>query len=281
MLTCREVAALLDTYFDGALAEPEASLVAAHLATCPECTRELHLRWWEKEVLLSCFEAPELDPQFARRVCARIAQKKPGLRLRGKPWLALSLAALAALALLVTPLRPEKNAPERRPQTLVRGAEHRAQTSPPEAPPQPKTAPLVSGSGPAQEHFLGRAETEKEEGAAPQMAAAGREEFPFRLTYLPPGFAPTPREDKGATAFRAAFPPTERRVYVNEATGEEIVLEVTLVEATGEETGSALQETGGESVLSWYARKGEKCYLLKLSGSVPPEELRKVAAGII
>ena len=37
-LTCREIVELLTDYLEGALAEPAAARVAAHLATCPDCT---------------------------------------------------------------------------------------------------------------------------------------------------------------------------------------------------------------------------------------------------
>ncbi len=132
MLTCREIANLLDIYLDGELDAGRCAAVLGHLKQCPYCSELLSDRIRETEMILNSFPAPDLTPGFKERVMANVAASasrpyffpSPGHFLN-RPWLAPALAGLILLVsvygvyshnsnLLTTPKQVVKQAEQTR-----------------------------------------------------------------------------------------------------------------------------------------------------------------------
>ncbi len=74
-MTCESIQEELVAYRDGELSEPERSRIAAHLATCVECTRE-EAQLLKMERLLTSMERIAPSPNFAASFWERIEQEK-------------------------------------------------------------------------------------------------------------------------------------------------------------------------------------------------------------
>lgn len=96
-MTHGDVERLLDAYVDGELAEPEARAVAAHLATCRDCTRRHDQLTALRAALTAQAPYHKADAMLRRRVGAAVREAAGGGARRQAPWRPLAMAAGLAL----------------------------------------------------------------------------------------------------------------------------------------------------------------------------------------
>ncbi|NPV30421.1 MAG: hypothetical protein HPY58_12400 [Firmicutes bacterium] len=134
--------------------------------------------------------------------------------------------------------------------------------------------------------------------------SAGELKIPFAPTYLPAGFVFESLSFSPGSKGGGAEPGSEKQEiereapaaqesllisYVNSDTGAWIRLEIIPAGSFEYQEGvdtlfpaaeRARHEAGGESKIAWYAQKEDRRFLLVLSGTVPYQELKKVADSI-
>lgn len=101
MLSCGEIAELLDAYLDGEL-DPELSIrILSHLEHCAGCQELLDERTLETAMIRTSFPVPDLAPDFKDQVMAKICREAnrsrffPSLSaIINRPWLAPALAGM-------------------------------------------------------------------------------------------------------------------------------------------------------------------------------------------
>ncbi len=350
MLTCREIADLLDIYLDGELDAGRCAAVLGHLKQCPSCSELLSDRIRETEMILNSFPAPELTPGFKERVMANVASSASRSRffpslgyLLSRPWLAPALAGLILLVsvygiyshntnLLTTPKQVVKQAEQMKtnssvvhhedvskiqvggypdaashtnsktgpvpPERLLNGAGNKPETTPEGsrkgAEVSPQARSLLHGE-PAQSNANGETTSIRD------LLRAGY--VVFIPTYLPPGYgqekvvfaADAGENTAGNTAGNRETAKSTSHVqkpfaiiYTNPQTGSEINLKVVPTgpydfnepaTATGF-PGPDDRQPESEPSITWYAEKDGIHFILTLSGSLPLQELKKVADSI-
>ena len=105
MRTCRDLERLLPSYVDGEAAAAERASIDGHLERCPECRQRVHGERTARTVIVTrreCLKAPASVSLRVRCAAHAVPAAPAPVRMplfRQRPWLPLSIAASAIVAL--------------------------------------------------------------------------------------------------------------------------------------------------------------------------------------
>lgn len=278
MLTCREIEELLDLYLDQELDTLTRERCAQHLRHCPRCMALLQSKEDEAELIRGCFPTPQLPPDFSNGVMdklsartARTARKQEPQTPRSNILMKFRMVPLIAAALLIfvfvetysaglLPLSPQNKQDAKREPYIQDNvaSDNNAQL---------RNDMGGFGDMDGTDSMDSKTKSKSLSSAIPD----------FTPGYLPQGFI----QESGSVAGNPGGEKTEESIfytYRNPQTGASINLQITRVASEATATNEARAAKATE--VSFFAEKDGEHYLIRLSGDVSSDELKKIASSL-
>jgi hypothetical protein len=264
MLTCREIEGLLDLYIDQELDPLTRKRCAQHLRRCSQCRALLQSREQEAEVIRGGFPVPEITPGFSKRVMAKLSTSSTSRKQESRTWPTYILrkpwmTPVIAAALLVIVVYGVYS-------TGLFPISTKERSGAPE--------PYIQHDKMKDSGYPDQQDTIESQIGSKALSTPIPD---FSPGYLPSGFI----QEGASVSGSPAGEETEESVvytYHNPQTGAHINLEITRNSYGTPEANKEL--AAGTDEVSLFAEKKGQHYLLRLTGNVSLEELKKVANSI-
>jgi hypothetical protein len=266
MLTCREVEGLLDLYLDQELDTLTSERCAQHLRRCSRCRALLQSKEEEAELIRGCFPSPQPPPDFSKGVMAKLSARKQESqaprsnilrRFRVTPLIAAAMLIFVFFEAYSTGHLPFSTQGK---QEIIREPYIQDDAA------SDYNTQLQNGMSDADSLDSG---TNSKSLSSPTPD--------FTPGYLPQGFI----QENGSVAGSPGGEEQEESVdytYRNPQTGASINIQITRV-ASGATATNEERATEAADV-SFFAEKDGRHYLIRISGDISSEELKKIASSL-
>ena len=275
-----------------------------HLNECPECRRKADFTAREREALVYDGDIPEMSPDFTRRVMTAIAQGHVttapswGMRLRSqigsRGWWAMGMVAAIVISWVMLPgsFKNPVNTVDINNQMADTGKQRNIMVADKmltkEATPELEKMSAGFGyTGRESERIeVGRGNPSSPVAPPGEVTAVADQVTVFRPSYLPSNYHLI-RIESDAKDSISLYYENDQGGYICLKTLPGLEENKNTVETRNSGSSLAMNEQKKEArnqsdptVIRWTCEREQTLYRLELTGSLPPEELARVAASV-